>query len=171
MSFASDFSGETYRQYTELSRPSSRSRPRRNRSFKIAVKLESVLPLPVGAQTSAFSPSSTSGIALWRREEAAVLVDVPAELLDPPLPNGRFEAIEHALVGDIDGVGVEIERGGFGDVTLVRRFSLVALDSDGGTAVGSHVGGVGPVVVGRGGDPSKQFAPGGRHRVEVGADG
>jgi len=61
MSFARDFSGDTYRQYTEFSRPSSRSRS--NSASMIAVNDASVFPLPVGAHTSAFSPSETSGIA------------------------------------------------------------------------------------------------------------
>gem|GEM_PF-3275289 len=63
MSFASDFSGEIYKQYTWFSSPSSRLRARLKRSFNTAVNDASVFPDPVGAQTSAFSRLSTRGIA------------------------------------------------------------------------------------------------------------
>jgi len=46
--------------------------------------------------------------ALRWREEAAVAVDVCAELVDPPVGDGGFEQGEHVLVGDIDGPGIEL---------------------------------------------------------------
>ncbi len=46
--------------------------------------------------------------ALWWRKEAAVAVDVRAELVDPPVGDSGFEQGEHVFVGDIDGLGIEL---------------------------------------------------------------
>ena len=39
-----------------------------------------------------------NGFLLWRREEATVVGDERAELVDPPLPDGRFQQVEHLAV-------------------------------------------------------------------------
>jgi len=43
------------------------------------------------------------GLALWRREEAAVFRDERPELLDPPVADGGVEAFEHVRVGGVGG--------------------------------------------------------------------
>ncbi len=47
------------------------------------------------------------GLLLGRGEEAAVSGDELAELLDPPLLDDGCQQVQHRLVVDIDGGGVE----------------------------------------------------------------